>query len=426
MYVTDWTPTRNDGLRERRTPRQGSGVRRSRRGGSASADVKEPANNVTPDTVKRATRGITGRDFIAGITNAVTNIPDAMASAVLAGLNPIQGLYAIMVGTPVSALTTSSQLMTVAVTGAMALIVGDSLAPLAAAEKTRGAHRPDGPCRRRANRARTRTSRDAGAIRVQRCASGIPLRRGGEHRLVADLRPDRLLERSPRQGWQGHRHAPSSGADRPAVAGLGSGHHRNRHTRREDAGQGLLVPGSSCRRYPRCNSPQLGHPHRAVARRDPARTAEADDAQSVTGRRVDGAGHLNCAGRPYPERRRQQGHAERRWHLPGHEPRLHRPRCGQRGIRPVRRHAHRWIRLKHGTREAAGCDIAHRELHRRPDHRRRRTALLGSGRGDPACHPGGAAGHHRGSSHQARRHSRRCGRRASPLASSCSPPSSPC
>ncbi len=77
----------------------------------------------------------TSRDLIAGVTNAVTNIPDAMASAVLAGLNPIQGLYAIMIGTPVSALTTSSQLMTVAVTGAMALIVGDSLAPIPAAER---------------------------------------------------------------------------------------------------------------------------------------------------------------------------------------------------------------------------------------------------------------------------------------------------
>ncbi len=101
-----------------------------------SADVKKPAeNDRAVSTVKRATRGVSGRDFIAGVTNAVTNIPDAMASAVLAGLNPIQGLYAIMVGTPASALTTSSQLMTVAVTGAMALIVGDSLAPLAAAEK---------------------------------------------------------------------------------------------------------------------------------------------------------------------------------------------------------------------------------------------------------------------------------------------------
>ena len=80
-------------------------------------------------------RGIPKRDLIAGVTNAVTNIPDAMASAVLAGLNPIQGLYAIMIGTPVSALTTSSQLMTVAVTGAMALIVGDSLAAVPADEK---------------------------------------------------------------------------------------------------------------------------------------------------------------------------------------------------------------------------------------------------------------------------------------------------
>ena len=51
-----------------------------------------------------------------------------MASAILAGLNPIQGLYAIMVGTPVGALTTGSVFMTVAVTSAMALAVGDSLA----------------------------------------------------------------------------------------------------------------------------------------------------------------------------------------------------------------------------------------------------------------------------------------------------------
>jgi SulP family sulfate permease len=72
---------------------------------------------------------------IAGITVAVTNIPDAMANAVLAGLNPIQGLYAIMIGTPVASLTTGSQVMTVAVTGAMALIVGDSLAGVPAADK---------------------------------------------------------------------------------------------------------------------------------------------------------------------------------------------------------------------------------------------------------------------------------------------------
>ena len=67
-------------------------------------------------------------DLLAGLVVALTSIPDAMASAILAGLNPIQGLYAIMVGTPVGALTTGSVFMTVAVTSAMALAVGDSLA----------------------------------------------------------------------------------------------------------------------------------------------------------------------------------------------------------------------------------------------------------------------------------------------------------
>ena len=39
-------------------------------------------------------------DFTAGLTTGVADIPDAMASAILAGANPVQGLYAIMIGTP--------------------------------------------------------------------------------------------------------------------------------------------------------------------------------------------------------------------------------------------------------------------------------------------------------------------------------------
>jgi SulP family sulfate permease len=46
----------------------------------------------------------------------------------LAGLNPIRGLYAIMVGTPVGALTTGSVFMNVWITSAMALTVGEALA----------------------------------------------------------------------------------------------------------------------------------------------------------------------------------------------------------------------------------------------------------------------------------------------------------
>lgn len=97
--------------------------------------MKTPEVKQSVEAARRGVRRITRRDLIAGATVAVTNIPDAMANAVLAGLNPIQGLYAIMVGTPVAALTTGSQLMTVAVTGAMALIVGDSLSGISAADK---------------------------------------------------------------------------------------------------------------------------------------------------------------------------------------------------------------------------------------------------------------------------------------------------
>ncbi len=79
-----------------------------------------------------------GRDVIAGVTTAIANIPDAMANAVLAGVNPVNGLHALLVGTPSAALTTSSQFMTVAVTAAMALAVGDGLALVPAGQEVAG------------------------------------------------------------------------------------------------------------------------------------------------------------------------------------------------------------------------------------------------------------------------------------------------
>jgi SulP family sulfate permease len=68
-------------------------------------------------------------DLLAGVVNAVTSIPDALGSAVLAGLNPIHGLYAIVVGTPAGAMTTGSVFMNISITSAMALTVGQALAP---------------------------------------------------------------------------------------------------------------------------------------------------------------------------------------------------------------------------------------------------------------------------------------------------------
>ncbi|NTU70728.1 MAG: SulP family inorganic anion transporter [Coriobacteriia bacterium] len=78
-------------------------------------------------------RGSVVTDLIVGVTNGVSNIPDAMANALLAGVSPILGLYSLLVGTPVAALTTGSQYMTVAVTAAMAVTVGGALDAVPAA-----------------------------------------------------------------------------------------------------------------------------------------------------------------------------------------------------------------------------------------------------------------------------------------------------
>ena len=75
-------------------------------------------------------------DLTAGLTSGIANIPDAMASAILAGTNPVYGLYALMTGTPVGSLLTSSHFLSIAVTSAMALIVGTTLAGYEGDEQT--------------------------------------------------------------------------------------------------------------------------------------------------------------------------------------------------------------------------------------------------------------------------------------------------
>ena len=88
--------------------------------------IHERFIQVTTDSAK--TRGNLVPDLIAGLTTGVANIPDAMASAVLAGANPVQGLYAIMIGTPLGALFGSSAFMNVATTSALAITAGSALA----------------------------------------------------------------------------------------------------------------------------------------------------------------------------------------------------------------------------------------------------------------------------------------------------------
>lgn len=85
-------------------------------------------------TVRTAARGYFRRfgdrktalsDIRAGVVLGVESVPDGLAAGVLAGVNPLLGLNAYLVGTVTGALTTGSVFMTVQATGAMSVIIGD-------------------------------------------------------------------------------------------------------------------------------------------------------------------------------------------------------------------------------------------------------------------------------------------------------------
>ena len=64
-------------------------------------------------------------DAIAGVVLGVESVPDGLAGGLLAGVNPVFGLYAYMIGTFTGGLVTSSSFMAVQATGAMAIVVAD-------------------------------------------------------------------------------------------------------------------------------------------------------------------------------------------------------------------------------------------------------------------------------------------------------------
>ena len=67
------------------------------------------------------------RSVVAGLVMAVVGIPGGIANGLLAGVNPIYGVYSMIAGTTVAALFTSSVIMNVDSTGATALATFDAL-----------------------------------------------------------------------------------------------------------------------------------------------------------------------------------------------------------------------------------------------------------------------------------------------------------
>ena len=71
-------------------------------------------------------------DLVAGLTFAVVNVPQSMAHALLATVNPVFGIYTLMVAVPVGAIFTSSVYMNVSTTSALSVAAGAGLAGIPA------------------------------------------------------------------------------------------------------------------------------------------------------------------------------------------------------------------------------------------------------------------------------------------------------
>lgn len=73
----------------------------------------------------RTRRGSWGADTSAGFVLGLESVPDGLASGLLAGVDPVSGLYGYLVGTVAGAAATSSVFMSVQATGAMSVLITD-------------------------------------------------------------------------------------------------------------------------------------------------------------------------------------------------------------------------------------------------------------------------------------------------------------
>ena len=80
--------------------------------------LRARAQGLKPD------RALLSSDLVAALTFAVVNVPQAMGHALLAMVNPLLGIYTLMVAVPVGAIFSSSVFMNVSTTGALSVAAG--------------------------------------------------------------------------------------------------------------------------------------------------------------------------------------------------------------------------------------------------------------------------------------------------------------
>jgi hypothetical protein len=84
-------------------------------------------------------------DSVAGLVLGVQSVPDGLASGLLAGVNPLAGLYAYMVGT-ITGASVSTWARNRAASGLVANVCGATCGT-PARSRYRACQRPEGSCR---------------------------------------------------------------------------------------------------------------------------------------------------------------------------------------------------------------------------------------------------------------------------------------
>ena len=87
--------------------------------------VDRPAGSTPLTSSLSSRKGTVRHDAVAGLVLGVQSVPDGLATGLLAGVNPLSGLPACMVGVIAGAVATSSAFMAIQGTGAMAMIVAN-------------------------------------------------------------------------------------------------------------------------------------------------------------------------------------------------------------------------------------------------------------------------------------------------------------
>ncbi len=74
-------------------------------------------------------------DIVAGLPGAIGSVPDGMASGILAGVNPIHGLYASFAGPIAGGLSASTRRMVITTTTAASLAAGSAVSKVGSADR---------------------------------------------------------------------------------------------------------------------------------------------------------------------------------------------------------------------------------------------------------------------------------------------------